>query len=115
MDVGSSLNPAIDIGQIEGAFAQVCLYIIFSKISCAYRSIKSTHISLLKRIVLVQGYGLYTLEEMKFSPDGYVLTRGPGTYKLPGFGDIPVEFNVTLLKSSTNPRAVYSSKVRRHI
>lgn len=33
-----------------------------------------------------------------------------GTYKIPGFADIPAEFNVSLLKGSTNPRAVYSSK-----
>ena len=29
MDVGQSLNPAIDIGQIEGAFIQVSNYSLF--------------------------------------------------------------------------------------
>lgn len=80
MDVGESLNPAIDIGQIEGAF--------------------------------MQGYGLFTIEELVFSPSGELLSRGPGTYKIPGISDIPKEFNVSLLKGAPNPRAVYSSKVR---
>lgn len=31
-------------------------------------------------------------------------------YKIPGFADIPGEFNVSLLKGAPNPRAVYSSK-----
>lgn len=79
MDVGESLNPAIDIGQIEGAF--------------------------------VQGYGLFTLEEVYRSPNGFLFSRGPGTYKLPSLGDIPKEFNVALLRGAPNPRAVYSSKV----
>lgn len=74
------MNPAIDIGQIEGGF--------------------------------IQGYGLFVLEEMVYSPNGTCFTRGPGAYKLPGFADIPVEFNVSLLKGASNPRAVYSSKVR---
>lgn len=78
MDIGSSLNPAIDIGQIEGAF--------------------------------MQGYGLFTLEEMIYSPQGVLYSRGPGMYKLPGFADIPGEFNVTVLTGAPNPRAVYSSK-----
>ncbi|KAK3580014.1 hypothetical protein CHS0354_001675 [Potamilus streckersoni] len=78
MDVGVSLNPAIDIGQIEGGF--------------------------------IQGYGLMMMEQQKMSPTGYLFTRGPGTYKIPGFGDIPVEFNVSLLKGSVNKKAVYSSK-----
>ncbi|XP_025989254.1 xanthine dehydrogenase isoform X1 [Solenopsis invicta] len=78
MDLGESLNPAIDIGQIEGAF--------------------------------VQGYGLFTLEEMIYSPTGILFSRGPGAYKLPGFTNIPQEFNVSLLKGTSNPRAVYSSK-----
>lgn len=79
MDVGQSLNPTIDVGQIEGAF--------------------------------MQGYGLFTLEELVYSPKGILYTRGPGTYKIPGFSDIPKQFTVSLLKGSENPRAVYSSKV----
>lgn len=78
MDLGSSLNPAIDIGQIEGGF--------------------------------MQGYGLFTLEEMVYSPNGTLFSRGPGMYKIPGFADIPGEFNVSLLTGAPNPRAVYSSK-----
>ncbi|KAM4041887.1 xanthine dehydrogenase/oxidase [Anomaloglossus baeobatrachus] len=78
MDVGRSLNPAIDIGQIEGAF--------------------------------VQGLGLFTLEELKYSPDGNLYTRGPGMYKIPAFGDIPAEFNVSLLRDCPNSKAIYSSK-----
>ncbi|KAJ0175481.1 hypothetical protein K1T71_008640 [Dendrolimus kikuchii] len=78
MDLGESINPAIDIGQIEGGF--------------------------------VQGYGLFTMEELIYSPTGTLYSRGPGAYKIPGFGDIPLEFNVSLLKGAPNPRAVYSSK-----
>lgn len=58
----------------------------------------------------MQGYGLFCLEEMVYSPKGTLYTRGPGAYKIPGFGDIPLEFNVALLKGAPNPRAVYSSK-----
>ena len=79
MDIGESINPALDIGQIEGAFTQ--------------------------------GYGMMTMEQLIQSPKtGHLLTKGPGAYKIPGFGDIPREFNVTLLKGVGNKRAVYSSK-----
>ncbi|KAK5684428.1 hypothetical protein LTS10_004296 [Elasticomyces elasticus] len=67
MDVGRSINPAIDYGQIEGAF--------------------------------VQGLGLFTMEESLWHRgSGQLFTRGPGAYKIPGFRDIPQEFNVSLLK-----------------
>ncbi|KAI8505444.1 hypothetical protein Bbelb_166330 [Branchiostoma belcheri] len=78
MDVGDSLNPAIDIGQIEGAF--------------------------------VQGYGLFTMEEQVYSPDGVLFSRGPGMYKMPGFADIPVQLNVSLLRGAPNDKAIFSSK-----
>ncbi|KAF5279176.1 hypothetical protein FQR65_LT03423 [Abscondita terminalis] len=58
----------------------------------------------------MQGYGFYMLEEIMFTPDGVMLTKGPGTYKLPGFGNVPLEFNVTLLKRAPNSKAIYSSK-----
>ena len=54
---------------------------------------------------------MFTLEEERRSQAGSLLTCGPGTYKIPGFADIPVEMNVTLLKGASNPKAVYSSKV----
>ncbi|XP_043851338.1 aldehyde oxidase 3-like isoform X1 [Dromiciops gliroides] len=78
MDACFSINPAIDIGQIEGAFTQ--------------------------------GVGLYTLEELKYSPEGVLHTRSPNEYKIPSITDIPEELNVSLLTSTRNPIAIYSSK-----
>ncbi|KAM9820644.1 xanthine dehydrogenase/oxidase [Neosynchiropus ocellatus] len=78
MDVGNSLNPAIDIGQVEGAF--------------------------------MQGQGLFTLEELHYSPSGVLLTRGPGSYKIPGFGDIPTRLTVSLLRNAPHDRAIFASK-----
>ncbi|KAI9786732.1 MAG: hypothetical protein M1835_003002, partial [Candelina submexicana] len=67
MDIGRSINPAIDYGQIEGAF--------------------------------IQGQGLFTTEESLWHrASGQLFTRGPGTYKIPGFRDIPQVFNVSMLK-----------------
>lgn len=59
----------------------------------------------------VQGYGLFVMEDLRWSPNGQLLTKGPGYYKIPGFGDVPLEFNVTLLKNSSNPDNICSSKV----
>ncbi|CAI6331447.1 unnamed protein product [Periconia digitata] len=86
MDVGNSINPAIDYGQIEGAFTQ--------------------------------GLGLFTMEETLWTRTGELFTKGPGTYKIPGFSDIPQVFNVSLLRNDNdgNPlswnhlRSVQSSK-----
>ncbi|PYH80963.1 xanthine dehydrogenase [Aspergillus uvarum CBS 121591] len=80
MDVGRSINPAIDYGQIEGAF--------------------------------VQGQGLFTMEESLWTRGGQLATRGPGTYKIPGFSDIPQEFNVSFLQgvSWSHLRSIQSSK-----
>ncbi|XP_062098916.1 xanthine dehydrogenase 1-like [Humulus lupulus] len=85
LDLGYSLNPAIDVGQIEGAF--------------------------------MQGLGWVALEELKWGdpahkwiPQGYLYTCGPGSYKIPSLNDVPLKFNVSLLKGHPNVKAVHSSK-----
>ncbi|KAF8395862.1 hypothetical protein HHK36_019816 [Tetracentron sinense] len=77
LDLGYSLNPAIDVGQIEGAF--------------------------------IQGLGWVALEELKWGDanhkwirPGHLYTCGPGSYKLPTVNDIPLKFNVSLLKVNTS-------------
>ena len=59
----------------------------------------------------MQGYGLFTLEETLHSPSGHLFARGPGAYKIPGFGDCPRQFNVHLLRNSENDKAIFLSKV----
>ncbi|XP_077175024.1 aldehyde oxidase 3-like [Paroedura picta] len=78
MDASYTINPGIEIGQIEGGF--------------------------------MQGLGLYTQEEIKFSPEGEQYTRGPDTYKIPAVCDVPELFRVYLLPNTENPVAIYSSK-----
>ena len=41
---------------------------------------------------------------------GTVFTCGPGTYKIPCFGDVPANLRVYLLHNAPNKKAVFSSK-----
>lgn len=59
----------------------------------------------------MQGLGLFTLEELHYSPQGVLLTRGPGSYKIPAFGDIPTKLTVSLLRDAPNDKAIFASKV----
>ncbi|CAI0643803.1 unnamed protein product [Colletotrichum noveboracense] len=80
MDIGRSINPAIDYGQIEGAF--------------------------------IQGQGLFTMEESLWTKSGELFTKGPGTYKIPGFSDIPQQFNVSTLQHDSEGNPISWSKLR---
>ena len=76
-DVGESLSPVIDRGQVEGA--------------------------------VIQGIGWATVEQIRYAPDGRVLT-GVNAYKIPDIKSCPRRFDVTLLENSSNPYAVLNSK-----
>ena len=78
MDIGNSINPGIDRGQIGGGF--------------------------------VQGVGWTTCEEVKFTPEGELLTANPSTYKIPTARDIPEDFRIEFVEDSTFPPNVRSSK-----
>jgi len=86
VDVGSSINPAIDIGQIEGAFFQGMGWSTIEEI-------------------------IYSDDDHAWSGKrSNLFTQGPGTYKIPAFNDQPEVFNVSLLEDAENPVAVHSSK-----
>ena len=86
MDIGNPINPAVDIGQVEGAFIQGVGW------SCLEE--------------LVWGD-----EQHPWVKAGHLFTKGPGTYKIPTANDAPLDFRVELLQGQANPkRALHSSK-----
>ncbi|MEU5832794.1 xanthine dehydrogenase molybdopterin binding subunit [Streptomyces diacarni] len=82
-DVGDSLSPMIDIGQVEGGFVQGAGWLT------------------LEDLRWDTGEGPHR---------GRLLTQAASTYKLPSFSEMPEEFNVTLLENAAEEGAVYGSK-----
>ncbi|MBC9717376.1 xanthine dehydrogenase molybdopterin binding subunit [Streptomyces sp. TRM66268-LWL] len=82
-DVGDSLSPMIDIGQVEGGFVQGAGWLTLEDM----------------RWDAGDGPGR-----------GRLLTQAASTYKLPSFSEMPEEFHVTLLENATEEGAVYGSK-----
>ncbi|MEW5627354.1 xanthine dehydrogenase molybdopterin binding subunit [Streptomyces hydrogenans] len=82
-DVGDSLSPMIDIGQVEGGFVQGAGWLT------------------LEDLRWDTGDGPHR---------GRLLTQAASTYKLPSFSEMPEEFHVTLLENATEEGAVYGSK-----
>ena len=59
----------------------------------------------------VQGVGWLTGEELRFSPDGRLLTHSASTYQIPTMGDAPADFRVALLTDAAKqPGVVHGSK-----
>ena len=99
MDLGYSLNPAIDIGQV---LETKPLETIKTRVLCL--CLNSEHVFQIEG-AFVQGLGWVALEEVKWGDashkrikPGNLLTCGPGNYKIPSINDIPFNFNVSLLK-----------------
>ena len=82
-DVGDSLSPIIDLGQVEGAFVQGAGWLTLEELRW---------------------------DESDGPGRGRLLTQSASTYKLPSFSEMPEEFNVRLLEHAAEDGAVYGSK-----
>lgn len=82
-DVGDSLSPLIDIGQIEGGFVQGAGWLTLEDLRW---------------------------DESDGPHRGRLATQAASTYKLPSFSEMPEVFNVQLLEKAHEDGAVYGSK-----
>ncbi|GGR74473.1 xanthine dehydrogenase large subunit [Nocardioides luteus] len=82
-DVGDSLSPLIDIGQIEGGFVQGAGWLTLEDLRW----------------------------DTSDGPNrGRLATQAASTYKLPSFSEMPEDFRVKLLEKAHEEGAVYGSK-----
>ncbi|MQP64872.1 xanthine dehydrogenase molybdopterin binding subunit [Niveispirillum sp. SYP-B3756] len=58
----------------------------------------------------IQGMGWLTMEELVFDAAGRLRTHAPSTYKIPGCGDVPDHFNVTLCDWPNGEDTIHRSK-----
>src|SRR4051794_1892197 len=82
-DVGDSLSPLIDVGQIEGGYVQGAGWLTLEDLRW---------------------------DESDGPHRGRLATQSASTYKLPSFSEMPPDFRVTLLDRAHEEGAVYGSK-----
>jgi xanthine dehydrogenase large subunit len=82
-DVGDSLSPLVDLGQVEGGFVQGAGWLTLEDLRW---------------------------DESDRPSRGRLATQAASTYKLPSFSEMPEDFRVTLLERAAEDGAVYGSK-----
>jgi xanthine dehydrogenase large subunit len=82
-DVGDSLSPLIDVGQIEGGFVQGVGWLTLEELRW---------------------------DETDGPHRGRLATQAASTYKIPSFSELPEQFNVHLFQRATESGVVYGSK-----
>ncbi|GAA5155207.1 xanthine dehydrogenase molybdopterin binding subunit [Microbacterium pseudoresistens] len=82
-DVGDSLSPMLDIGQIEGAYVQGLGWLTLEELRW---------------------------DESDGPHRGRLQTQSASTYKLPSFSEMPEQFHVRLFENAREDGAVYGSK-----
>lgn len=104
-DVGDSISPWIDIGQVEGAFVMGNIKNIFSFWFLPYEALF---------YIFVKGIGYYVTENVVCNEEGKVLTARTWNYKPPGVKDIPVDFRIMFPENNPNPIGILNTKGTRN-
>ncbi|KAF7354804.1 Xanthine dehydrogenase/oxidase [Mycena sanguinolenta] len=107
MDVGKSLNPAIDYGQMYVLFVLTDTYLTLTRFLVKEPLPKGKGCVQLKKVFgyarMVRSSRLVQGSIPAFCGNSVRLTLETGAYKLPGFSDIPQVFNVSLLRDAEWP------------
>jgi xanthine dehydrogenase large subunit len=93
-DAGQSINPSIDIGQIEGGYVQGMGWLTMEECIWDLKGKKTD-----------DGKG-----NAQFSGRGKLLTHGPSTYKIPVASDIPEHFKVSFFNGQNVKPTPFRSK-----
>jgi xanthine dehydrogenase large subunit len=106
-DVGQSLNPALDIGQIEGAFVQGMGWLTMEELVWKGVSPRSAQTP----PTAPQGGSSGPLGRPGAAlDDGLLLTHAPSTYKIPTANDSPPDFRVALFDQPNRADSIHRSK-----
>ena len=104
-DVGRSINPAIDIGQIEGGFVQGMGWLTTEQLVW-----KDPEPPELTPASAPPRGAIYSWGGPTKKSGGHLLTHAPSTYKIPATGDIPAHFKVNLWHEANREDNVHGSK-----
>jgi xanthine dehydrogenase large subunit len=58
----------------------------------------------------IQGMGWLTNEELRYTPEGELLSHSPTTYKIPNISDVPAVFNIDWIENEANTVNIRASK-----
>ncbi|MBX9612124.1 MAG: xanthine dehydrogenase molybdopterin binding subunit [Burkholderiales bacterium] len=104
-DVGTSINPAIDIGQIEGGFVQGMGWLTTEELVW-----KEPEPPELTQASAPSRGTIFSWDGPAKKLPGHLLTHAPSTYKIPATGDIPAHFKVDLWPAPNVEDNVFGSK-----
>ena len=120
VDVGKSLNPAVDLGQIEGAFLQAVGYVtteqLLTDVKTGQRGYILQYCNSIYKLCFNRKSNGFVIKNSIFQIAGQLVTASPSGYKIPTAADAPAHLRVSLLTeaSGADPdrpaSAVYSSK-----
>ena len=121
MEMGNPINPALDIGQIEGAYVQGMGWCMMEECVWGAAPTKKEYSKEEEEkkdvATMKERESEFVQTKLGGGGAGHVwlrpgtcFTRGPGTYKIPSFNDVPVDMRIYLLGDAPNPKAVHSSK-----